>query len=103
MVSGTKMKWKTVVIPNCQRERSSVIGFSKLNCPPAGQGRRSHSQHGLRDHRSAIGSGRAHRHHDPGTAYPGRRKRARWYLRAGRSTRQVPGTATRAGDRTMSR
>ncbi len=25
MVSGTKMKWKTVVIPNCQRERRSVI------------------------------------------------------------------------------
>ena len=25
MVRGTKMKWKTVVMPNCQRERRSVI------------------------------------------------------------------------------
>jgi hypothetical protein len=25
MVSGTKMKWNTVVIPNCQRESMSVI------------------------------------------------------------------------------
>ena len=27
MVSGTNMKWKIVVIPNCQRERSKVIAM----------------------------------------------------------------------------
>ena len=31
MVSGTKMKWKTVVMPNCQRERSSVIAWHPIN------------------------------------------------------------------------
>ena len=29
IVRGTNMKWKTVVIPNCQRERSSVIAMMK--------------------------------------------------------------------------
>ena len=33
MVRGTNMKWKTVVIPNCQRERSSVTAMMK----PSGQ------------------------------------------------------------------
>ena len=31
MVRGTNMKWKTVVIPNCQRERSRVIALMKAS------------------------------------------------------------------------
>jgi len=31
MVSGTKMKWKTVAIPNCQRESRSVITDDEIS------------------------------------------------------------------------